>query len=149
MTNKEKFLQLVDLHDSTLMEKVKYRVDNNYWIRQSQTIVIKAFARINELGWSQKQLAQELKVSPQYVSKLLSGQENMTLETIVKLQTLLDIPLLATYNEAKVNELEAKVKRLEKKVSTLNAKLNTDLKPTKVAQPRKKNIVTNKAKVVK
>jgi outer membrane murein-binding lipoprotein Lpp len=61
----------------------------------------------------------------------------------------LDIPLLATYNETKVNELEAKVKRLEKKVSTLNAKLNTDLKPTKVAQTLKKKIVTKKAKVVK
>jgi transcriptional regulator with XRE-family HTH domain len=148
MTNKEKFLQLVDHHDSTLMEKVKYRVDNNYWIRQSQTIVIKAFVRINELGWSQKQLAQELKVSPQYVSKLLSGQENMTLETIVKLQTLLDIPLLVTYNEAKVNELEAKVKRLEKRVIALKTKLNPELKPSNTLVPPKKKNLPKKSNVV-
>jgi transcriptional regulator with XRE-family HTH domain len=148
MTNKEKFLQLVDHHDSTLMEKVKYRVDNNYWIRQSQTIVIKAFVRINELGWSQKQLAQELKVSPQYVSKLLSGQENMTLETIVKLQTLLDIPLLATYNETKVNELEAKVKRLEKRVIALKTKLNPELKPSNTLVPPKKKNLPKKSNVV-
>ena len=147
MTNKEKFLQLVDHHDSTLMEKVKYRVDNNYWIRQSQTIVIKAFVRINELGWSQKQLAQELKVSPQYVSKLLSGQENMTLETIVKLQTLLDIPLLATYNETKVNELEAKVKRLEKKVISLKAKMANQQPPQTSKSKTSKSKTTSRSKV--
>ncbi len=123
MTNKERFLALVTDHSSDTVDFIKYLIENRPWLRASQTIAIKTIFRIKELGWTQKQLAEQLKVSPQYVSKLLTGQENMTLETLVKLQTLLDIPILATYNEAKVKELEAKVKRLEKKVISLKAKM--------------------------
>lgn len=148
MTNKERFLQLVDHHDTSTIEFVKYLIENRPWLRASQSIAIKTIFRINELGWSQKHLAQELKVSPQYVSKLLSGHENMTLETIVKLQTLLDIPLLATYNETKVNELEAKVKRLEKRVIALKTKLNPELKPSNTLVPPKKKNLPKKSNVV-
>jgi hypothetical protein len=72
----------------------------------------------------------------------------MTLETIVKLQTLLDIPLLATYNETKVNELEAKVKRLEKRVIALKTKLNPELKPSNTLVPPKKKNLPKKSNVV-
>jgi len=146
MTNKERFLQLVDHHDTSTIEFVKYLIENRPWLRASQSIAIKTIFRINELGWSQKQLAQELKVSPQYVSKLLSGQENMTLETIVKLQTLLDIPLLATYNETKVNELEAKVKRLEKRVISLKAKMANQQPPQTSKTKTSKSKTTSRSK---
>lgn len=148
MTNKERFLQLVDHHDTSTIEFVKYLIENRPWLRASQSIAIKTIFRIKELGWSQKHLAEQLKVSPQYVSKLLSGQENMTLETLVKLQTLLDIPVLATYNEEKVNELQAKIKRLEKKVSALKAKLSPEPKPANTQKPRKKKNPPKKSKVL-
>ncbi|MBU3676222.1 MAG: helix-turn-helix domain-containing protein [Chitinophagaceae bacterium] len=148
MTNKERFLQLVDHHDTSTIEFVKYLIENRPWLRASQSIAIKTIFRIKELGWSQKQLAEQLKVSPQYVSKLLSGQENMTLETLVKLQTLLDIPVLATYNEAKVNELQAKIKRLEKKVNSLKAKMQ-EQGSSKIANKKGKNAkATSRSTVV-
>ncbi|MGL4596113.1 MAG: hypothetical protein ACRCYO_01215, partial [Bacteroidia bacterium] len=38
-------------------------------------------------------------VSPQQVSKIVSGKENLTIETLVHLQGILKIPLLASYLE--------------------------------------------------
>jgi transcriptional regulator with XRE-family HTH domain len=83
-----------------------------------------------------------MNVSPQYISKLLSGQENLTLETLMKLQTILDIPLLATSREAHINALNSKIAKLEKKVVRLNEKLKDQtsllpIKPAKKASTKK------------
>ena len=42
----------------------------------------------------QKTLAEQLAFSPQYLSKVLKGKENLTLETIVKLQSETNIQLI-------------------------------------------------------
>ncbi len=93
--------------------------------------------RLEALGWTQKQLSDEMNVSPQYISKLLSGQENLTLETLMKLQTILDIPLLATSREAHINTLNSTIAKLEKKVKRLNEKLK-DQKASLPAKPTNK-----------
>lgn len=49
---------------------------------------------IREINLSQKELAEKLGVSPQQVSKILKGQENLTLETIDKLEKVLNISLM-------------------------------------------------------
>lgn len=43
---------------------------------------------------TQRTLAKNLNCSPQYVSKLLKGQANMTLETIALLEIILDLDLV-------------------------------------------------------
>jgi plasmid maintenance system antidote protein VapI len=55
--------------------------------------------KLTELGWSQKELAKKMEVSPQQINKIVSGKENLTIETQIKLQTILDIPILASYYE--------------------------------------------------
>lgn len=136
MTNKERFLQLVSHHDPKTMEMVKYRVENRYWIRESRQIAMAVIFQLEALGWSQKQLSNEMKVSPQYISKLLSGQENLTLETLMKLQTILNIPLLATSQAEHIRQLKSTIAKLEKKVERLNEKLKrqTSLLPVKPAK---------------
>jgi plasmid maintenance system antidote protein VapI len=57
------------------------------------------------MGWSQKDLARELNVSPQHINKIVKGQENLTLETQIKLQTVLDIPILASYYDSKMDNI--------------------------------------------
>lgn len=42
-------------------------------------------------------------VTPQQVSKIVSVKENLNLETQIKLQMLLDIPILASYYESVSN----------------------------------------------
>lgn len=143
MTNKERFLQLVSHHDPKTMELNRWRVENRYWIRESQQIAMAVIFRLEALGWTQKQLSDEMNVSPQYISKLLSGQENLTLETLMKLQIILDIPLLATSQAEHINQLTSTIAKLEKKVQRLNEKLK-DQKSSLPAKPNKK---TSKSKI--
>ncbi|MBR1706445.1 MAG: helix-turn-helix transcriptional regulator [Bacteroidales bacterium] len=50
--------------------------------------------RLEELDMSQKELSDKMNCSPQYVSKLLKGSENLTLETISKLEECLHLDLV-------------------------------------------------------
>jgi plasmid maintenance system antidote protein VapI len=54
-------------------------------------------------GMSQKDLATKTGVSPQQVSKLLKGNENLTLETIAKLEAALGVVLLTLPPSSEIN----------------------------------------------
>ena len=97
-TNRENFLALVsDEKDTYTLEKNNWRIANRQWLRVSYDIAFNILEKLDDLGWTQKDLAEKMGVSPQYVNKLVRGSENLTLETIVKLQTILDMPILANY----------------------------------------------------
>ena len=99
MSNKEIFLELVSSADIKSVEKIKWRIANREWLRESQKIAFKVLEKLDKLGWSQKDLAEKMNVSPQYINKIVKGSENLTLETQIKLQNVLDIPILASYYE--------------------------------------------------
>ena len=114
MTNKEKFLALVSEDKSNTMEYVRERIEKRAQLRESARIAYKVLDRLDELGWTQKKLAKELDVSPQQVTKIVKGQENMTLATMVKLQEVLSIPILASFHEnafEKLGEMIGKMVR--------------------------------------
>lgn len=100
MTNKDKFLALVSSEKIDTMERNSERVRNRAMLRESQQIALKVLTKLDELNWSQKDLAKAMQVSPQHVNKIVSGKENLTIETQIKLQTILDIPVLASYYES-------------------------------------------------
>lgn len=106
MTNKEKFLALVSGSEPETMAEVKERNRNRAMLEESQDIALKVLMRLDELGWSQKDLAAKLEVSPQQVNKIVKGQENLTLATIVKLQDILNIGILSSYDEKKNETIE-------------------------------------------
>ena len=69
--------------------------DVNYWVE----MVILEFteqtlARMKELNISKSQLAEKLGVSPAFVTKLLRGTNNYTLQTMVKVARALDCEYL-------------------------------------------------------
>lgn len=136
-TNKEKFLALVSPEDSGTLQKNKERIKNRAMLRESRQIAKKVLARLDELARTQKDLAEELGVSPQQVSKIVSGKENLTIETLVKLQEVLNIPLLATYFEDKMSQYEEKVlysieRRIEDFRAAETAKLSFNYQETSV-----------------
>ena len=47
--------------------------------------------RMDFFGVNQKELAQRMGCTPQYVSKILKGKENLSLETICKIEDALDM----------------------------------------------------------
>ena len=50
--------------------------------------------KMEELNLTQKQLAELMGCSQQYVSKVLKGQENLSLETMAKIEDCLEISIL-------------------------------------------------------
>lgn len=119
MTNKEKFLALVSEQDSGTLERNRDRIRNRAMLRESQQIALKVLMKLDELGWSQKDLAKSMSVTPQQITKIVSGKENLTIETQIKLQNILDIPVLASYYENKMTEKNQWVFTIEKSVARI------------------------------
>jgi transcriptional regulator with XRE-family HTH domain len=97
MSNIEKLTALVSSKNTNTVAKNKDRIKNRAMLRESQNIALKVLDRLDDLNWTQKKLAEKLEVSPQQVTKIVKGQENLTLETQTKLQDILKIPILASY----------------------------------------------------
>ena len=76
------------------LEEAQYVRDNWAWLKYSYAVAIRVKARMEELGWTQKQLSAALGCSQQHVSALLKGRVNMTLETLSKLEEALNYDLI-------------------------------------------------------
>ena len=66
------------------------------WFNHSQMIANIMSARMKELGMTQKILAEKMNYTQQYISKILKGHENLSLEVISKIENALDIHFLQT-----------------------------------------------------
>lgn len=64
------------------------------WKKYALGIAIKIRSKMEETGITQKKLADMMGCSQQYVSLLLKGNENLTLETISRIESALNISLL-------------------------------------------------------
>jgi transcriptional regulator with XRE-family HTH domain len=119
MTNKEKFLALVSFEETGTLERNSERIRNRAMLRESQGIALKVLMKLDDLAWSQKDLAIALGVTPQQITKIVSGKENLTIETQIKLQNILDIPILASYYENKLNAMNHSIFTIEKRVEKI------------------------------
>lgn len=96
---KQKLIQN-SIKDSGWLEKAKWRQENEDWLDISFSIAIKvastlsANKKANVYPKSQVELAEAMDCSAQYVNKLLRGQENLQIETICKVQRILNIKLI-------------------------------------------------------
>lgn len=89
------------------LEKARYRRENRSWLRKSQRIAVRILSVLNEKGMQQKELAEAMEVSPQQVSKIVKGKQNLTLETISKLEAVLGVKLF----EVPAPQFEMEVER--------------------------------------
>ena len=69
-------------------------MQNKSWLRHSQRIAVKMLEKMDELSMTQKQLADMMGCSQQFVSKVLKGQENLSLETMSKIASCLKLSIL-------------------------------------------------------
>ena len=76
-------------------ENAEWRVANKSWLRYSQHIAMLMLDRMEELDITQKQLSELMGCSQQYISQVLKGQEKLSLETISKIETCLQIRILS------------------------------------------------------
>lgn len=76
-------------------EKAEWRLQNKSWLRHSQRIAMLMLDKMEEMHMTQKQLAEQMGCSQQYISKVLKGQENLSLETMAKIEHCLNICILS------------------------------------------------------
>lgn len=69
---------------------------NKSWLRYSQRIAMMMLDKMEELGMTQKLLAEKMGCSQQYVSKVLKGRENLSIETISKIEDALEMEIMET-----------------------------------------------------
>lgn len=94
---KQKTLDFLESHQSNTpskwREEAEWRRANADWLRYSQRIAVQALLKMKEEHLTQKALAERMDCSQQYVSKILKGTENLTLETLTKLENALGIKI--------------------------------------------------------
>ena len=64
------------------------------WTQYSQCIAAIMSERMSELGLTQQMLAEKMSCTQQYVSNIMKGQKNMSLETICKIENALNIDII-------------------------------------------------------
>ncbi len=75
-------------------EKAIHLIENDYWLKHSRIIAVRINIFLKSSGMQKQELATLLNVSPQQVSKIVKGRENLTLQTISKIEKALGISLL-------------------------------------------------------
>lgn len=96
-TKLDKLNKIASKKQSDWLIEAKERAANAVWRDKSVKIAIRVLREIEKQkesnSMTQKKLAKEMGVSPQYIHKIVKGQENLTLETISKLENALGVPL--------------------------------------------------------
>lgn len=65
-------------------------------------IALKMLDKMEQLGLTQKMLAERMGCSQQYVSKILRGKENLSLETLCKIENALNLYLINEFEDVAV-----------------------------------------------
>ncbi len=100
----KKLNSLTSENKSKWEKKAKKRLANKSWLKHSRKIAIKINTHLKTNNIKQKELALLLDVSPQQISKIIKGRENLTLETISKIENVLNTQLLEL-NKTKKTEI--------------------------------------------
>ena len=105
--NFEKLNELANDRSREVIRKSEELERNRDWLRMSRMIALSIRYHLRKSGITQKAFADMLDVSPAYVGKLLKGNENLTLETICRVQTVIGEELISIHRpyECKVSIL--------------------------------------------
>lgn len=95
---KKKTLDFLKAHqseeESTFVKEAEWRQENAKWLEWSQNVALGIIDFMQANGLSRSDVAEKLGCSPQYVSKILSGQTNFSFKSIAEMESRLGIPLM-------------------------------------------------------
>lgn len=94
MTNQAKLSKIINGKTSTWQAEAKWRRENEYWLSNSFSIAALVLDTLARKAMTQKDLAEKMRVKPQFINKIVKGQENLSLETIGKLEMALGTKLM-------------------------------------------------------
>lgn len=102
-----KATEFLNNHQSATPSKwrdaAEWRRENENWLKYSRIITMKTMQAMDKQSVTQSALAKRMGCSQQYVSNLLKGNANMTLETIARIETALDIDIIGSALSCFVN----------------------------------------------
>lgn len=112
---------------SNWREKLEYKIQNRDWLKKSFNVAITILDILDERNMSQTDLADAMKVTRQHISKILKGQENLTLETVAKLEIALGIKLGRVLDGEELEHRKSVVAKYSDSVEVdLSPVMNTD-----------------------
>ena len=88
---KDKLSRLAADRPSDWKAKAQYRRENRQWLKKAAAIAEQVLDALTTKNITQKELAERMSFSSEQISKIVKGQENLTLEMIAKLEVALDI----------------------------------------------------------
>ena len=141
----DKFEKLVSNEPSNFISKLAYYKANKSWLNKSAMIAVNVLEALKNKKLSQKQLAEKMNVSAQQINKIVKGQENLTLETISKIENALQISLMETVNYKPAAEIltsKTQIKLVAKKLTTTFS-VRSELKATPSSVKPQMRVVHN------
>lgn len=87
--NLEKLHQLATPLPEKERQQMEHQIENQNWLLLSVKLAMKIRSLMDAEGICQSELARRMGVSPAQVTKILSGQENLGLKTIAKVEMAL------------------------------------------------------------
>lgn len=90
----EKLRQHQSATPSKWHEAAEERQANKSWLRFSQSVAMRMLDKMEQMHLTQKGLAELMGCSQQYVSKILKGRENLTLDTMCKIENALHLEIM-------------------------------------------------------
>lgn len=91
---KNSFEALLTPEGSGWKVKAQERKKNKEWRSLADKIAVTILKHLRDNNLTQVELAKRLDVTPQYVSKIVQGRENLTIENICKIQQALGVQLI-------------------------------------------------------
>lgn len=105
--NTEKFDSLVSNKTSGWHKDVNERISNKAWQDKAFDIALKVIRHMRNNKISQVRLAEDMGMKAQSLNRILQGKENLTLETICRFESALNITLIeVVYSSSEAYEPE-------------------------------------------
>lgn len=89
----------------TEWEKLALKIEQQDWRDLAASIAITVISLLAEKGMTKQQLADKMGVKAQYVSRVVKGKTNLTLDTIAKIEKALGESIISVYDPTSVIEV--------------------------------------------
>ncbi|MBO7553803.1 MAG: helix-turn-helix transcriptional regulator [Bacteroidaceae bacterium] len=92
---KSKAVQFLESHqsgDTSAFEAdAQWRRENASWLKRSRSVAMAIIDYMQDNGLSRNDVAEKLQVTPQYVSKILSGKVNFSFKSVAEIEERLGV----------------------------------------------------------
>ncbi len=108
--NIDKLNEIAKPMSQKAIASAKFRKENREWLTVSLKIAMKIRKILKDKNLKQTDLAERMGVSPQQVNKILSGKENLCIETIIKVAKALDLSFSQITDIRQIFDTEHKIR---------------------------------------